>query len=125
MKIAVIVVRVLMGLLFLFSSIAFFFKLFPVPELKGDMKEFNEGMTAAGYMLPFIKVIELICGFFFVSGFFVPLATVVIFPIVVNIFMVHLFLAPENLPVAVFLLVGNLFLAYYYRAKYTSLFDVK
>jgi len=125
MKIAAIIVRVLMGLLLLFSSIAFFLKLFPIPEMKGDMKEFNEGIVASGYLMNLIKVIELLCGIAFVSGFFAPLATVVIFPIVVNIFMVHLLLAPEGMPVGIFLLVGNLFLAYYYRAKYVSLFDVK
>lgn len=125
MKIAAIVVRILMGLLFLFGSIVYFLKLFPTPELKGDMKEFNEGLAASGYIMNVVKAIELVCGISFVSGFFVPLATVVIFPIVVNIFFVHVFLGPENLPVAAFLLVSNLFLAYYYRAKYASVFDIK
>lgn len=36
MKIAVIAVRTLMGLLFLFASITFLLKLFPQPELNGD-----------------------------------------------------------------------------------------
>lgn len=125
MKIAVLVVRILLGLLFLFASVSFFLKLFPVPEVQGKMKVFNEGLAASGYMLEVVKFIELICGIAFVSGFFVPLATVVIFPIVVNIFLVHAFLAPEGMPVASFVLLANLFLAYAYREKYKPLFSAK
>jgi putative oxidoreductase len=60
-------------------------------------------------------------GIGFVSGHFVPLATVLISPIIVNIFFVHAFLAPEGLPVAVFLVLANSFLAYYLREAYKPL----
>lgn len=125
MKIAVIIVRILLGLLFLLTSVTFLFKLYPKPELQGDIKLFNEGMDASRYMMPTVKVIELICGIAFIIGRFVPLATVVIFPIVVNIFLFHAFLSPKELPMAIFVLLANLFLAYYYRKNYTGLFVAK
>jgi uncharacterized membrane protein YphA (DoxX/SURF4 family) len=110
-----------MGLLFLFASITYLFKLITPPPLTGSMKIFNDGLEAARYLMPLAKVIELICGLAFVSGRFVPLATVLISPIIVNIFFVHVFLAPEGLPVAVFLVLANSFLAYYHRDAYKSL----
>jgi uncharacterized membrane protein YphA (DoxX/SURF4 family) len=122
MKIAVIIVRVLMGLMFLFSSVVVLFKLVPQPELTGNIKIFMDGVTASVYMLTMIKVIELICSVAFLSGRFVPLATVVIFPITVNILMFHIFVGPEGLPVAILLMLANLFLAWYYRDKYKPLF---
>lgn len=125
MKIAQIVIRTLLGLLFLFASITFLLSLFPEPELEGSMKLFNEGLAAAVYMMPLVKTIELLCGISFVTGRFVPLATLVIFPITVNIVLVHFFLAPEGIPVAIFVLLSNLFLAYYYRDRYKSLFTSK
>jgi putative oxidoreductase len=125
MKIAVIIVRVLLGALFIFGSIAFFMQLFPQPELQGNLKLFNEGIAASGYLMQLVKAVELICGIAFVSGFFVPLATVVIFPISVNILLVHSFLDTKTLPVAIFVIVANLFLAYNYREKYKSIFDIK
>lgn len=125
MKIAVTIVRVLMGLIFVFSAIVVLFKLIPTPELTGNMKTFNAGLTASGYFIPFLKSVELIAGIALVLGFFVPLATIVIFPITVNILLVHLFLAPEGLPVALFMFCGNLFLAYYYRKNYTSILVIK
>lgn len=125
MKIAGIIVRVLMGLLFAFSAIMFLFKLMPTPEMTGDMKIFMDGMMASGYLMTTVKIIELIVAVAFVSGRFVPLATVVIFPIMVNILMVHLILAPEGLVMAILLMAGNLFLAWIHRDKYKSMLAAK
>jgi len=125
MRIAVIVVRVLMGLMFLFASVVYFFDLMPQPEVTGNMKVFNEGLAASGYIMILIKVLELICSLFLISGFFIPLVTVVIFPITLNIFMVHTLLAPQGLPIAIFMLAGNLFLAYYYRKSYEPMLVAK
>jgi putative oxidoreductase len=121
MKIAAIIVRSLMGLLFLFASITFLFKLFTPPPLTGAMKVFNDGLTASIYLMPTVKVIELICGLAFLSGKFVRLAVVVIFPIIVNIVCIHTFLDHSGLPVAIPLALADLFLAYYYRESYKPL----
>jgi uncharacterized membrane protein YphA (DoxX/SURF4 family) len=125
MKIAVIIVRSLMGALFLFGSITFLFKLFTPPETTGAMKVFNDGLAASGYLMNLVKVTELVCGLLLISGRFVPLALILISPIIVNIFFVHLFLDPQNLPVAVFLILANSFLAYNHRESYKPLFVAK
>lgn len=125
MKIATIIVRVLMGLMFAFASIAFFFKLMKEPEPTGSIKIFNDGIMASIYLMPTVKVFELLCAIAFLSGRFVPLATVVIFPIILNILLFHAFLQPSGLPIAVLLILGNLFLAYYYRDKYKSMLAAK
>ena len=122
MKWAVIVVRSLMGLLFLFASVTYLFKLITPPPLTGAMKTFNDGLLASVYLMPTVKVIELLCGLAFVTGRFVPLAAVLIAPIIVNILGVHLFLGPEGLPVAVFLVLANAFLAWHHRDSYKPLF---
>jgi putative oxidoreductase len=125
MRIAVTIVRILMGLLFLFASITYLFKLIPVPELTGDVKKFNEGLMTAVYIMPLVKVIELLSGIAFITGRYVALAVVVLFPVIVNIFLFHTFLAPEGLPVAIFVLLGNSFLAYANRDKYKPLLAPK
>ncbi len=45
MKITVIVVRVLMGLMYVFASIVVLFKLMPQPEQTGNVKIFMDGIT--------------------------------------------------------------------------------
>ena len=125
MKIAVLIIRILMGLMFAFASIAFFFKLVDAPEQTGSVKIFNDGIAASIYLMPTVKVFELLCAIAFLSGRFVPLATVVIFPINLNILLFHAFLEPAGLPVALLLMLGNLFLAFYYRDKYKSMLAPK
>ncbi len=127
MKIVMIIFRTLMGLLFLFSSITFFLKMIPTPDIQGPIKTFNDGLAAAGYFLPLLKGTELVCGLLFVIGRFVPLATVVIAPVIINIFCVNMFLFPVMPgPVfAIFLVLANIVVAYYYRDAYRGLLRSK
>jgi putative oxidoreductase len=125
MKIAVLIVRILMGLMFAFASIVVLFKLVPQPEQTGNVKLFMDGMTATVYMMTTIKLVELICAMAFLSGRFVPLATVVIFPINVNILLFHAFLEPKGLPIAILLMLGNLFMAWYYRDRFKAMLAAK
>lgn len=121
MKIAMVIVRTLMGLLFIFGSVVYFLNLIPPPPMEGSIKTFNEGLAASGYFFTLLKVTELVCGLLLVSGYFVPLALVVLSPIIVNIFMVHAILDRSGLPVAVFLVLAAIFLAYYYRDAFKPL----
>lgn len=125
MKIAVIIVRVLMGLLFVFGAVAFFLKLGGEPQLEGNMKTFFEGLVASGYFLTLLKITELVCGIALIVGRFVPLTLVILSPIIVNIFFVHLFLDRTGLPVALFLVLANIFLAYAYWDKFKPLLEAK
>ena len=121
MKIAMIIVRTLMGLLFLFASIVVLFNLFEKPPMYGVTKSFNDGLESVGYFFPVLKITELLCGIAFITGWFVPLATVVIAPIIINILLFHTFVDRSGLPVAIFLVLANVFVAYYYRDRYAGL----
>ena len=125
MKIAVLIIRILMGLMFAFASIVVLFKLMPQPEQTGNVKIFMDGMTASVYLMTTVKIVELICAVAFLSGRFVPLATVVLFPVNLNILLFHVFLEPSGLIMAILLILGNLFLAYYYRDRYKSMLVAK
>ena len=121
MKIAMVIVRTLMGLLFLFASVTYFLNLITPPPMEGPIKTFNEGLAASGYFFTLLKITELVCGLVLVSGYSVPLAMVILSPIIVNILMVHTFLDRSGLPVAIFLVAANIFLAWYYRDRFAGL----
>jgi uncharacterized membrane protein YphA (DoxX/SURF4 family) len=126
MKIAVIIVRTLVGLMFLFASVTYFLNVAPPPEdFTGNTKTFMDGLTASGYILPVTKVFELLCGLMFVSGRFVALAVVLIFPIMLNILLINAIHMPNGLPIVIPLFLGILFLAYSEREKYKPLFEMK
>ena len=125
MKIAYMVVRILVGILFIFSSLSFLLKLVVPPEQTGNMKVFMDGMIASGYIFPTVKILELICGLAFLTGFFVPLASILISPIIVNILLVHVFLDPNGLLIAIILVLANLFIAHMNREVFLPLLKPK
>lgn len=126
LRIVVITLRTLMGLVFIASSVVVLFGIVQPPEdMPARARAFQDGMEATGYLMYLIKVAELLCGLLLVSGFYVALASVMIFPITLNILLYHIFVLPEGLPVAIFLFVVNLILAYVYREKYRPLFQPK
>jgi len=114
MKIATIIVRVLLGAMMLFASISYFFNLGEQPEPTGDMATLMGGLFAAKYMFPLVKSIELIAGLMLVSGKFVKLGTILLMPISVNIFLIHLIVSKSDVPVSAAILVANVFLIYAY-----------
>lgn len=113
MKYVTLAARLLLGLVFLGSGIAFY--LVTPPPLEGRMAEFFEGMAATGYFFHLLKGTEIACGLALLAGRFVPLALVVLAPVVLNIFLVHLFMAPEGLVLATVVGVLEAYLAFFSR----------
>lgn len=100
--------RYLLGLIFLLSGIAGLFNLIPPPaDLPQGLMDFMSGMMAAKYFMPFLKSTEIVTGLFLLLGMWAPLMLIILAPIAINIFLVHLFLTPGagNLVVPVLILV--------------------
>ena len=125
MKIVTIVVRILFGLLYAFSAVAFFFHLGEQPPLEGNAKLFLDGMMASGFLMTLTKITELVCGLALIAGLFAPLATVIIFPVTLNILLFSVVTMHGNFGMAIAMLLVNLFLAYAYRDKYKPLLTMK
>lgn len=122
MKITTIIIRVLVGLLLLFASITYFLKLFPEPELTGNMKLFNDGMKASGYLMPLVKLVELICGLSIISGKYIKVGLLALLPVSINILLVGIFMQPDAVGVGAVLFLANLFLIYSNWSSYKYLF---
>lgn len=120
------VARLLTGAVFTFGGIAFFFT--TPPPLEGAMADFMKGMMATGYFFYLLKGTEIVCGLMLLSGFFVPLALVVLAPIVLNIFMVHVFMDRSGLPMALVLGLFMIYLSFFskeYSPRIKALFKAK
>jgi uncharacterized membrane protein YphA (DoxX/SURF4 family) len=123
MKIAVIIMRVLLAAMYLFASVSYFLNVMPkAPEMTAAQTSFMTGIMASVYLFPLIKITELLCGIMLLIGRTAPLASIIIFPVTLNIFLYTAFLAqPKDLPMSAVMLLFNLFLIYAYRAKYLSI----
>ena len=77
------------------------------------MADFMKGMEATKYFFYLLKGTELVCGLLLLSGRFVPLALVVLAPVILNIFLIQVFLAPEFMVIGLGLGLMEVFLAFY------------
>ena len=97
MKIAVLIARILLGLIFVFFGLNAFFNFLHAPMPTGLAGQFIGALyTSHFYVVPF--GFQLIGGLLLLSGRFVPLALVILAPILVNILTFHLTMAPGILP---------------------------
>ena len=87
-----------------------------------ECQSFIEGLLSTGYMLYLVKMTELIVGVMLILGMFVPLALVLIAPVVLNIAMYHLFLDPSGIPIALIITVLYAWLAYQNLETFRPLF---
>ncbi len=122
MRIVIIIVRILLGALMVFASIAYFFKIGEQPVTTGKMATVMGGIAAMKYMMPLVKVIELIAGLSLLTGKFMKVFLLVLLPVSVNIFLIQAFLAPAELGIGGFVLAANLFLIYANWSSYKHLF---
>ena len=111
-----------MGLVFFITGLNGFLDFLPKP---GKLPEFAEALAKTGYMMPLIMGTQLLVAVLLLVNRFVPLALVLIAPVVVNIVALHVFLEPAGLAIAIVVLALELFLVWVYRASYRGLFAAR
>jgi len=114
------IARILMGLAFLVFGLNGFLNFMHPPS-----KPMPEGATAfagalmkSGYMFPMIAGTQVIVGVLLLLNRFVPLALVLIMPILINIIAFHIFLQPSGIGPGAVLMALELYLAWTYRHVY-------
>jgi putative oxidoreductase len=90
-----LIIQIFLGLMFVLAGGA---KLL-VPDRLSVGDFLIDGMKATGYLYPLLGTTEFVAGLFLVTNHFVPLTLVILAPIMLNIFLYHVFLASVGLPV--------------------------
>jgi putative oxidoreductase len=124
MKFAVIIARVLMGLIFVFFGLNGFLQFMKAPMPTGLAGEFLTVLFQSHYVL-FICVVQIVGGLLLVVNRYVPLALTLLGPVVVNIILYHLLLNPTAAQLAVVVTICWFFLFYRYRQNFSGLFVQK
>lgn len=126
MKKAILVARILLGFVFLASGLlAILHSPPPPPATVSDAITFSTILHDHHYMT-FVALLMVIAGVLLLVGRFVPLALVILGPILVNILLFHLLLDPAHLAHGLPGLVCTileLFLLWAYRLSFRGLFD--
>ena len=123
MKYVIVIVRILLGLMFVVFGSNAFLKLIPMPEIQGEAGAFIGALIHSGYMYV-IAVLQVLGGLCLLLGArFVPLGLTLLGPVIVNIVLYHVFLEPQGLPMAIVTAALSLFLLWIYRFKFPAIFQ--
>ena len=121
MKTAVLIARILLGLIFVVFGLNGVVPFLPQPEMPQAANAFFGALAASGFMLPLLFATQIVGGALLLLGL-VPLGVLVLTPVIVHIVAFHVFLAPGGLPLAIVVAALGLFLAWTHRRAYRPLF---
>ena len=89
----------------------------PTPEAAG---EFMGALVKSGYIIAIVAIVEIVAGILLLVNKFQPLTLVVLFPILLNAFLFHLFLDVTGIGGAVVALAMNVFLMFANKEAYSE-----
>lgn len=118
----IIVLRSLLGFIFIAGPLAAIFHL-GEPALPPRAAAFAGALMNTGYMMPLLWSVEILCGLMLLTGNMVPVALVMLAPVIVNIAAFHAFLAPAGAAAAIIVVTLELLLAWQCRRSFAPLFS--
>ncbi|MEG9437045.1 hypothetical protein JAO29_12860 [Edaphobacter sp. HDX4] len=99
MKIAFTIARILLGLLFTVFGLNGFLHFIPMQPPTGLAGQYMGALFVSHYLVV-VFALQLAGGLLLLANRYVPLALLLLGPVVVNIVLFHSLLAPEGLPLA-------------------------
>ena len=124
MKIASLIARYLLGLIFVVFGANGFLHFIPMPPPPGVAGQFM-GALFVSHVLVVIFLLQLVGGLLLLAGLYVPLALVLLGPVIVNIVLFHAFMAPSGLPLATVVVLLWLLVAWSVRSAFEGIFRQK
>jgi hypothetical protein len=100
MKIVALIARLLLGLVFLVFGLNIYLHFIPAPPMPpGPMADFSGALFVTHY-IHFVGIFQVVPGILLLVNRYVPLALALLAPVIVNIDLVHLLMAPAGRPIA-------------------------
>jgi len=121
MKIAILVARILLGIVFFGAGLVGILKLGKMSGMPTDAANFLTLMVAHNYTT-FVALIMLIGGLLLLVGRFVPIGLVLLGPILVNILLFHTLFHAPGIITGLICTVLEVFLIWAYRISFQGLF---
>ena len=121
MKVATIIARVLLGLIFVVFGSNIFLHFIPMPPPSpGLVGDFTKALFLSHY-LHVVAVFQIVGGLLLLIGRFVPLGLLLLAPVIVNIDLVHILMDPSGLPMASVISILLVFLVWRYRDAFAGI----
>ena len=125
MKIAARVARYLLGLMFVVFGLNGFLRFIPQPPPPAGLAtQYLTVLGASHYMVP-VFLLQLAGGVLLLANRFVPIALVLLGPVIVNILLYHALMAPAGLPPGLVALTLWLLVFYSVRSAFAGVFAMR
>jgi uncharacterized membrane protein YphA (DoxX/SURF4 family) len=125
MRFVPLVARWFMGLIFFIFGLNGFLNFIPVPpDIPAPAMNFYMCMAATGFMLQLISATQVVAGALMLANRYVPLALVLIAPVIVNIFLFHIFVETGGFVLGALLLLAECYLGWAYRESFKAMLSM-
>jgi putative oxidoreductase len=121
MKIASLIARLLLGLIFLVFGLNGFLNFIHMPPPTGVAAQFFGAIFVSHYYIV-IFAVQVLGGLLLLVNRFVPLALVILGPVIVNIFFFHTLMAPAGIPLAILVVILWVIVAVRNKQHFAGLF---
>src|SRR5437879_8813713 len=122
MKIITVIARFLLGLVFLVFGLNGFLQFIPSPPPTGITGQFVGALFVSHYLVP-IFLLQIISAVLLLVNRYLPLALTLLAPIIVNILLIHILMAPSGLPLSIVVTVLWIVVFLSVRSAFVGLFQ--
>jgi uncharacterized membrane protein YphA (DoxX/SURF4 family) len=121
MKIATIIARSLLGLIFVVFGLNMFFHFIPIPPPRGALGgDFMKALFLSHFMF-IVAILQIVGGVLCLIGKYVPLGLLLLGPVIVSALLYHILMDPAGLLPALVAGVLGLFVLWAYRMAFAGL----
>jgi hypothetical protein len=115
------IARLILGVLLVVFGLNYFLQFMTLPPMAEPANIFIGAIFKAGYILPIVAAVEILSGLALILTKYKALALVVVFPVLLNAFLFHLFLDLAGSGAAAFLFALNIFLIVRHKDAYAAI----
>ena len=121
MNVAAMIARILLGLVFLVMGLNGFLNFLPGDLPSGPAGQFLSLLVQSRYVFV-VAALEVAGGVLLLANRYVPLGLVLLGPVIVNIFLFHLLMAPSGLLLAILVVILWGIVALRHRQSFSGIF---
>ena len=122
MRVLTLVARLLLGLLFLVFGLNGFLNFLDMGPMPSGLAGQFIGALFLSHYYWVIAGLQVVAGVLLIVGYYVPLALVLLGPIIVNILLYHIFLLPAGIVLALVATALWFIVFYAYRQYFSGIF---
>lgn len=122
MKIAILIARLLLGLIFVVFGLNGFLHFIDMGPMPSGLAGQFIGALALSHYFWVVAALQVVGGALLLVNRFVPLALVLLGPVIVNILLYHIFLNPSGIALAIVVTILWLIVFYGHRQYFSGIF---